>query len=392
MMKTFFAALVFYIVFCTQLLAGVPCTPLPFNLQNGQVADATQVMANYNFIISCLANAAAAGANSDITSLGGLTSPISPAQGGTSTFVASAPSTGTANNQAVTATLPTYVQTPLTAVVFIAGFTNTGPMTTPSGGLTVGSTPQLTVVRRTTDGLQPLAGGEIIAGTVTAVVYDGTRYQLVSNISPFPIGTVQDTIATVADNGFLLLNGGCASTLNFSSLWAKLGSPAQGSCGTNQWPLPDGRGKVIAMLDSGTSNQLNIVCTSTAMGTVCGAQQNTLVAGNIPTISGTTGAGSPHAHSAFVNDPGHAHGISPAAVTVGGAGSGFGATGTTGTNSITQSQTTGVHVNSASGGAGTNDLTATESAHTHSVSLGAASPTSFNTVQPTLMLNRQIKY
>jgi hypothetical protein len=197
-----------FCLFAAPALAGVPCTPLPFNLQNGQVADATQVMANYNFIISCLANAAAAGANSDITSLSALTAPIPPALGGTSTFVASSPSTGTANAQVVSTTLPNYVQTPLTAVVFIAGFTNTGPMTTPSGGLTVGSTPQLTVVRRTTDGLQPLAGGEIIAGTVTAVVYDGTRYQLVSNISPFPIGTVQDTIATVADNGFLLLNGG----------------------------------------------------------------------------------------------------------------------------------------------------------------------------------------
>ena len=158
MMKTFFAALVFYIVFCTQLLAGVPCTPLPFNLQNGQVADATQVMANYNFIISCLANAAAAGANSDITSLGGLTSPISPAQGGTSTFVASAPSTGTANNQAVTATLPTYVQTPLTAVVFIAGFTNTGPMTTPSAVEPHPKGPSVNVGDRPNPGYVPNVG------------------------------------------------------------------------------------------------------------------------------------------------------------------------------------------------------------------------------------------
>ena len=48
--------------------AGVSCS-VPFNLQNGTTADATQVMANYNALIACLANAAAAGANNDITSL-----------------------------------------------------------------------------------------------------------------------------------------------------------------------------------------------------------------------------------------------------------------------------------------------------------------------------------
>jgi hypothetical protein len=58
---------------CTPAVAGVPCA-LPFNLQNGQPADATQVMANYNALVTCLGNAAAAGTNSDITSLSGLTS------------------------------------------------------------------------------------------------------------------------------------------------------------------------------------------------------------------------------------------------------------------------------------------------------------------------------
>lgn len=59
--------------------AGVPCT-LPFNLQNNTIADATQVMANYNALVTCLGNAAAAGANSDITALFGLTTPLTNAQ------------------------------------------------------------------------------------------------------------------------------------------------------------------------------------------------------------------------------------------------------------------------------------------------------------------------
>lgn len=57
---------------------------LPFNLQNGTTADATQVMANFNQVVSNVnANAATAGANSNITSITGLTTPLSPTQGGT---------------------------------------------------------------------------------------------------------------------------------------------------------------------------------------------------------------------------------------------------------------------------------------------------------------------
>jgi len=201
---------------------------------------------------------------------------------------------------------------------------------------------------------------------------------------------VLDTIAVAADPGFLLLQGQCASSTTYSSLFAKLGSPGSGSCGAGQWPLPDGRGKVVAMLDSGTSNQLNIVCTSTSLGSVCGVQQNTLLTGNIPTISGTTGAGSPHAHSVFIRDPQHQHSTGSAISGLGGLAFAAGGGGVITTTGVAL---TGVHANSVSGGLpATDDITASENAHTHSVSLGAASPTSFNIVQPTLMLNRQIKY
>lgn len=68
--------------------AAVSCS-VPFNLTNGTTADATQVMANYNAILTCLStSAASSGANTDITSLGAVTSigplstPITPAQGG----------------------------------------------------------------------------------------------------------------------------------------------------------------------------------------------------------------------------------------------------------------------------------------------------------------------
>lgn len=67
------------------------CSALPNTLTNGTTADATQVMANENQIVSNVnANAAHNGANSDITSLSGLTTPLSIAQGGTAGATAAA--------------------------------------------------------------------------------------------------------------------------------------------------------------------------------------------------------------------------------------------------------------------------------------------------------------
>ena len=59
----------------------------PFTLQNATTADATQVQANFDAVIAALLNAAAAGANNDITSLLALSTPISPAQGGSNVYI-----------------------------------------------------------------------------------------------------------------------------------------------------------------------------------------------------------------------------------------------------------------------------------------------------------------
>ena len=60
------------------------CSSNPFTLANGQTADATQVMSNFNNLLNCANNNLAHnGANSDITSLSALSTPLSVAQGGT---------------------------------------------------------------------------------------------------------------------------------------------------------------------------------------------------------------------------------------------------------------------------------------------------------------------
>lgn len=57
---------------------------LPYTLVDGQIADGGQVMSDLNTIANGVnANAAHNGANNDITSLSGLTTPLSGAQGGT---------------------------------------------------------------------------------------------------------------------------------------------------------------------------------------------------------------------------------------------------------------------------------------------------------------------
>lgn len=59
-------------------------SPLPFQFVNGTTIDATEVNADFAQVVAnANANAAHLGANSDITSLSGLTTPLSTGQGGT---------------------------------------------------------------------------------------------------------------------------------------------------------------------------------------------------------------------------------------------------------------------------------------------------------------------
>ena len=97
-MRRILTALIFSL-WSSMASATITCT-LPFTLTNGTTADATQVMANYNALVACFVGAAASGANTDITSLLGLTTPLAPASGGTAWFLGGT-STGSGNAQAV---------------------------------------------------------------------------------------------------------------------------------------------------------------------------------------------------------------------------------------------------------------------------------------------------
>jgi hypothetical protein len=158
--------------------AGVSCS-LPFNLQNNTIADATQVMANYNALVACLGNAAGAGANTDITSLLGLTTPLGPTFGGANTFYGGT-SGGAANAQTITVVPSSFALTPGFKVSFAANFTNNSAMT-----LNVNGTGVINVLRQTPAGLVALIGGEVVAGTRPLFEYDGAQWELLTNSAQY---------------------------------------------------------------------------------------------------------------------------------------------------------------------------------------------------------------
>lgn len=186
---------------------------LPFTFTNGTNADATQVMANYNFIINQVnANAANAGANATITSILGLTTPLSPGQGG-SQYYTGGTSTGTANAQVVATGLTPagFTLTSGKMVCFTPGFTNTGATT-----LTINGTASTALTRKVSSGVTALVGGELTTTQFACAQYDGTQYELLStNAQPGnggnPVNMTANTTVTPSQCGAFLETSGAGA-------------------------------------------------------------------------------------------------------------------------------------------------------------------------------------
>jgi microcystin-dependent protein len=283
--------------------ANVPCS-LPFpTFVNGTIADATQVNANNAAIVACLGNAAIAGANADITSLTGLTTPLGPTFGGTPLFAATAVTTGAANAQVIANTLPNnFSLTNGYKVSFISGFNQTTAMT-----LAVGGQAAKNVFRNTVQGSLPLVGGEIVVGNAYTVTYDGTEFVLEGNlVRP---GEIINWTSNVLQ-GWTPADGTCQSstTQPFVALFVQIGANF-GNCGANTFNVPDLRGRVIAGLDNmgtgtGAANRLTSAATGcgtafTSIGITCAnaSQSHTQ----------TTLELAQHNHN--ITDPGHTHPI-----------------------------------------------------------------------------------
>jgi hypothetical protein len=138
------------------------CSAYPYTLTNGSSADASQVQGNFNSIQTCAnSNLAHNGSNSDITSLSGLTTALSKAQGGTGNGTGQ-PSGAASGDLSGSFPSPTVVTTHLSSPLpVVQGGTGnaTGQPSGTAGGDLSGSFPSPTVVTTHLSSPLPVAQG-----------------------------------------------------------------------------------------------------------------------------------------------------------------------------------------------------------------------------------------
>jgi microcystin-dependent protein len=320
--------LAFLLLWPTLASANVPCT-LPFNLQNGTTADANQVMANYNALVTCLGQAAAAGVNSDITQLLGLTSGLPPAFGGSSHYIG-ATSTGT-NTIAVTVIPATFTLSQGNQVSFTVGGTDTGAST-----LNVNNTGAINLMRPLGSGPSAFAGGEFVAGNRVLVEYDGTNWQWL--VPPIQLGQVTDSAGPSCPPNLLNANFQAISRTAYPALFSFIGTTWGAGDGVTTFNVPDLRNRATYGQDQnvgGLSDRITVAGNNfdgTVIGGVGGLQNSTAVA----------------AHTHTITDPGHTHSLSSSVLTPGSSFvSGSNAAFSTTSTVTATSSTTGITINSA---------------------------------------------
>jgi microcystin-dependent protein len=281
MIKRWAALLVFLGLLCGNAHATCSGGVLPFNLTNGTLADATQVMSNYNAMIASInATCAGQGTNSDITSLLGLTTPLSIAQGGGRVFTGNAQATGTVNAQVVAASTPIgYTLTNGNIACWLPAGVNTANVTLAFAGTTAAP-----VVKQVIPGLTPLVGGELNSNSIACAFFDGTSYELITSSGQnVPAGTILDYASSPAPAGYLLCDGASYSTTGVTAALFSVIGYTYGGSGAN-FNVPDLRGRIGAGNDAVTV-RLN----GGSIGAIAGnaTQAHTLTQAELPAVSPT---------------------------------------------------------------------------------------------------------
>lgn len=182
---------------------------LPNTLQNGQPADANQVMANFNTIRDGVnSNAAANGANDDITSLSGLTTPLSVPQGGTgaASFTAGNLLVGSGASPIADSGVSPTVLMPTAAVLPYAG------SSAPTGWL--------------------LCYGQAVSRTTYSALFAaiGTTYGAGDGSTTFNLPDMRGRVAAGVDN----MGGTAANRLGSGNTGGVTGSATLGAAGGEQ--------------------------------------------------------------------------------------------------------------------------------------------------------------
>jgi len=162
----------------------------------------------------------------------------------------------------------------------------------------------------------------------------------IENLYPIPAGTILDYAGSTAPNGFLLAYGQAISRTTYGTLFAALGTTYGTGDGSTTFNIPDLRGRVPAGKDDMGGTAANRIALGSTLGYTVGAETHTLTTGQIPS---------------------HSH-VQTTSTATGGAVLGIGAifgTGTQGTGLSTQSSGSG---------------------------------SSHNNMQPSIIVNKIIKY
>lgn len=146
-----------------------------------------------------------------------------------------------------------YVLTPAPAIsAYAAGqlfLFKTANANTGASTVNVSAKGAKAIVRRDGSALQ---AGDIPAGSVNAVLYDGTAFQLLYLIPPatqvYP-GAVGFYAQSSAPSGWLACDGSAVSRTTYAALFAALGTAYGAGNGTTTFNLPDARGRVLRSFD-----------------------------------------------------------------------------------------------------------------------------------------------
>ena len=180
--------------------AATIINPLPNNIQNGQPADATKLMGNFNQIVNNVnGNAAAINAANVFSAPQQFSAAVTPNQGviasqlQNDTMVWLGIAGGTANALTATPSIAPVAYTSGQRWKTVAAFTNTGAVTINIGGLGVRAITKF--------GAAPLLPGDITAGQILALEDDGIELQLINPLQPGGLPYVDATGSANAITG-----------------------------------------------------------------------------------------------------------------------------------------------------------------------------------------------
>lgn len=167
----------------------------PFTFIPGTTISSSQVNADFDYIINQVnTNAAKNGANSSITSLLGMTTPLAPASGGSATYMGTTVG-GTVNAITVTATTPAIAGYTLSNKNLII-FSPSGANTTSPVTLNVNGTGVNNIFKYSNSGLIALQPGDLQLNQPAVVFWDGTNYSLTETPQGFGTKTSLASAAT----------------------------------------------------------------------------------------------------------------------------------------------------------------------------------------------------